>query len=105
MESLEKASKPIIIIIIIIINIKIITIIKKIITIQVIKEIKITTSIIKIPTIRGIIITPGIIKTSIRIIIILKLVTSSKRIKHPNKIIKIYPLRYKIILLRLRRGS
>ena len=105
MESLEKANKPIIIILIIINKIikKIITIIKKIITIPVIRVIKIHISI-KTQTIREIIITPSIIKISIRIII-LKLSINRKRTRNPIKIIKKYPLRYKIILLRLRRGS
>ena len=80
---------------------KIITIIKAIITMQVIKE-KITTSI-KIPTIRGVNTTPDII--SIRIVIILKLIFSRKRTWNPIKIIKKIPLQYKIILLRLKRGS
>ena len=99
MKSLEKAFKPIIIIIIIII-----TIIKKIITTLVIKVIEIITSIIKTQTIRGVIITPDTINTSIRITI-LKLIINKKRIIHSSKIIKRYPLQYKIILLKLRRVS
>ena len=106
MEILEKASKSIIIIIIIINKIirKIIIFIKKIVTIPVIRVIKIITSITKIPTIRGVITTPDTINTSIRITI-LKLVISSERTRNPTKIIKKYPLRFQIILLRLRRGS
>ena len=99
MEILEKASRPIIVIIIIIINK---TIIIKIRTI--IKIIVITANIIEIQIIRGAITTPNIIKTSIRITF-LKLIINKKRKRYHNRIIKKISLQYKIILLKLRRGS
>ena len=109
MKILEMANKPIIIIIIIITNtmvIIIIIIIKiiLIIIITIIKVIETSTSITRIQIIRGIVTTLGIIKTSKRIII-RKLVINKKRIRRPSKIIKRYPLQYKIIFLKLRRGS